>query len=158
MGFNCAREKAKFEREWEKLRAEYQAAGMSEDAIQKLYEYDWHCFCRNRAYARRAVQMPEVEIDDPNDERRSALFKKETALSTSFDETAFRERYAWKDTLEDHRLLSTIRQLTDEDLELLTFIVLEGHIQNELANRWECSQAAIVCRMRKIKKLFQTAL
>ena len=53
MGFNCAAEKAKFDREWAKLRKEYANAGMSEKSIQKIYEYDWHCFCRNRAYERK---------------------------------------------------------------------------------------------------------
>ena len=40
MGFNCAAEKAKFDREWAKLRKEYANAGMSEKSIQKIYEYD----------------------------------------------------------------------------------------------------------------------
>lgn len=35
MGFNCAAEKAKFDREWAKLRKEYANAGMSEKSIQK---------------------------------------------------------------------------------------------------------------------------
>ena len=65
MGFNCAQEKAKFDREWLRLRKEYTDAGMSEAAIQKIYEYDWYCFCRNRAYERRATQMPSLEIDSP---------------------------------------------------------------------------------------------
>ena len=82
MGFNCAQEKAKFDREWLRLRKEYTDAGMSETAIQKIYEYDWYCFCRNRAYERRATQMPSLEIDSPDDERRSALFRKNEALST----------------------------------------------------------------------------
>ena len=60
MGFNCAAEKAKFDREWAKLRKEYANAGMSEKSIQKIYEYDWHCFCRNRAYERRATKMPSI--------------------------------------------------------------------------------------------------
>ena len=30
MGFNCAQEKAKFDREWLRLRKEYTDAGMSE--------------------------------------------------------------------------------------------------------------------------------
>ena len=76
MGFNCAQEKAKFDREWLRLRKEYTDAGMSEAAIQKIYEYDWYCFCRNRAYERRVTQMPPLEIDSPDDERRSALFRK----------------------------------------------------------------------------------
>ena len=36
MGFNCAAEKAKFDREWAKLRKEYANAGMSEKSIQKI--------------------------------------------------------------------------------------------------------------------------
>ena len=88
MGFNCAQEKAKFDREWLRLRKEYTDAGMSEAAIQKIYEYDWYCFCRNRAYERRVTQMPPLEIDSPDDERRSALFRKNEALSASFDESS----------------------------------------------------------------------
>ena len=111
MGFNCAQEKAKFDREWLRLRKEYTDAGMSEAAIQKIYEYDWYCFCRNRAYERRATQMPPLEIDSPDDARRSALFRKNETLSVSFDESAFPDRYAWVDTLEDARLLRAIMKL-----------------------------------------------
>ncbi len=95
MGFNCAAEKAKFDREWAKLRKEYANAGMSEKSIQKIYEYDWHCFCRNRAYERRATKMPSIEIDGPDDDRRSALFRKSGVMSTTFDETGFQNRYAY---------------------------------------------------------------
>lgn len=153
MGFNCAQEKAKFDREWLRLRKEYTDAGMSETAIQKIYEYDWYCFCRNRAYERRATQMPSLEIDSPDDERRSALFRKNEALSTSFDESAFPDRYAWVDTLEDERLLRAIIKLNKKDLELLTYVTLEGHGQEELARRWGCTQAAVAIRMKKIKKI-----
>ena len=158
MGFNCAQEKAKFDREWLRLRKEYTDAGMSEAAIQKIYEYDWYCFCRNRAYERRATQMPPLEIDSPDDERRSALFRKNEALSASFDESAFPGRYAWIDTLEDARLLRAIMKLNKKDLELLTYVTLEGHGQEELARRWGCTQAAVAIRMKKIKKIFQTTL
>ena len=37
MGFNCAQEKAKFDREWLRLRKEYTDAGMSETAIQMTF-------------------------------------------------------------------------------------------------------------------------
>lgn len=143
--------KAKFDREWLRLRKEYTDAGMSETAIQKIYEYDWYCFCRNRAYERRATQMPPLEIDSPDDERRSALFRKNEALSASFDESAFPGRYAWIDTLEDARLLRAIMKLNKKDLELLTYVTLEGHGQEELARRWGCTQAAVAIRMKKLK-------
>ena len=40
MSFNKGYELKKFEAHWEKLRIEYAAAGMTEDAIQKMYDYD----------------------------------------------------------------------------------------------------------------------
>ena len=155
MGFNCAQEKAKFDREWLRLRKEYADAGMSETAIQKIYDYDWYCFCRNRAYERRATQMPSLEIDSPDDDRRSALLRKNEALFTSFDESSFPDRYAWVDTLEDLRLLQAIKTLSIEELEILTFLTLEEHSQKELAERWGCSQRAILKKFQKIKKIFQ---
>ena len=133
MGFNCAQEKAKFDREWLRLRKEYTDAGMSEAAIQKIYDYDWYCFCRNRAYE----------------------FRKNETLSVSFDESAFPDRYAWVDTLEDLRLLQAIKTLSIEELEILTFLTLEEHSQKELAERWGCSQRAISKKFQKIKKIFQ---
>ena len=42
MSFNKDYELKKFEAHWEKLRIEYAAAGMTEDAIQKMYDYDAH--------------------------------------------------------------------------------------------------------------------
>ena len=155
MGFNCAQEKAKFDREWLRLRKEYADAGMSEAAIQKINDYDWYCLCRNRAYERRATQMPPLEIDSPDDERRSALFRKNEALSTSFDESTFPNRYAWTDTLEDVRLVQRINQLDKDDLELLTFLVLENHSQSELAEKWGRSQKSISRQYKKSKKFFK---
>ena len=73
------------------------------------------------------------------------------ALSASFDESAFPGRYAWIDTLEDARLLRAIMKLNKKDLELLTYVTLEGHGQEELARRWGCTQAAVAIRMKKIK-------
>ena len=40
MSFNKGYELKKFEAHWEKLRIEYAAAGMMEDAIQKIYDYE----------------------------------------------------------------------------------------------------------------------
>lgn len=44
MGFNYAREKRKFDKEWEQLHQEYAAAGMSEAAIAQMKAFDWGCF------------------------------------------------------------------------------------------------------------------
>lgn len=53
MGFNYGREKRKFDKEWERLEAEYAAAGMDEAAIMAMKLYDWKWFCSERVYHNR---------------------------------------------------------------------------------------------------------
>lgn len=50
MSFNYGREKRKFDQEWERLQAEYEAAGMDEASIQEMKLYDWKWFCSQRVY------------------------------------------------------------------------------------------------------------
>lgn len=60
MSFNYNLEKAKFDKRWEKLREEYIAAGMTEEQIKAIYEYDWNEFNRNRAYYRHSLPLSEA--------------------------------------------------------------------------------------------------
>lgn len=39
MNYNSGNARRNFYAKWDKLREEYRAAGMKEDAIQKMYEY-----------------------------------------------------------------------------------------------------------------------
>ena len=49
MAWNNGLERKKFEAEQAKLTAEYRAAGMSEEQIQKMYEFDLGVFHGNRS-------------------------------------------------------------------------------------------------------------
>jgi DNA-directed RNA polymerase specialized sigma subunit len=153
MGFYYAIERKRFEQEWVKLRKEYEAAGMSPETIQQLYEFDLDFFRSQRIYENHTQVMPSEYISEDKS-RCSALFRKFENTIVSFDEADFLGRYAWIDAIEDQRLISLLRQLKNEDLELLTFLVLEEHSQRELARKWGCTQAAISQRYKKIKKFF----
>lgn len=89
MGFNYGKEKFIFDREWKKLREQYAEAGMSEEAIQELYDFDWSWFRMRRNYENRVQALPEGEKDEQKVDTHSKLFKKFTSLSTSFDEMEF---------------------------------------------------------------------
>lgn len=75
MGFNYARERKKFEREWAKLRKEYEEVGMSAEAIQSLYTFDLEVFRSERIYASHTQALPNEYITGDESER-SALFRK----------------------------------------------------------------------------------
>ena len=44
MGFNYSKEKRIFDKEWERLSEQYKKAGMNEEAIQELYDFDFRSF------------------------------------------------------------------------------------------------------------------
>lgn len=157
MGFNYAKERRKFEAEWRKLRREYEQAGMTPDAIDALYDFDLDGFRSRRRYETWTQPMPDGY---PSEDRvgTPSLRKNYKRLSTTFDEADFSGETAWLDTIEDPALLKRLRKLSKKDLELLRFLVLEEHTQEELARKWHCSQSSISNHFLRIKKFLRNFL
>ena len=65
MAFNKGYELKKFEAHWEKLRIEYAAAGMAEDAIQKMYDYDRQQFNSERTCIERTQESLHLRMKAP---------------------------------------------------------------------------------------------
>ena len=61
MGFNYAREKREFDREWNEKERWYRESGMSEDAIREMFEYDWREFNSTRKFYRHGDDDVDVE-------------------------------------------------------------------------------------------------
>lgn len=55
MGFNYGYEKKKFDSRWKRLEVEYCDAGMSEEQIAAMKEYDWAWFCSQRVFQNHTV-------------------------------------------------------------------------------------------------------
>lgn len=155
MGFNYAKEKAKFDAKWKKLRAEYENAGMRQEDIQAMHDYDWEVFCADRVYRNHTQDFPDEVLTGEERDRLSSLFRKYITFSVTFGIEDFEERFAWVDSLDNQHIIDRIRLLTADDLELLTFIVLEGHSQRELAQKKGCSQNTISKQFKKIKKFLK---
>ena len=62
MSFNKGYELKKFEAHWEKLCIEYAAAGMTEEAIQKMYDYDRQQFNSERTFVERTQEFTDVLV------------------------------------------------------------------------------------------------
>ena len=59
MGFNYGYEKKKFDSRWKRLEVEYCDAGMSEEQIAAMKEYDWAWFCSQRVFQNWIYQCAE---------------------------------------------------------------------------------------------------
>ena len=136
MAFCYAEEWKNFEYIWGKQQKEYREAGMSEETIQSLYEYDLAWFRSRRNYAIHTQELSE-----------QAEYARHT-------EENFAEGINWTDTVEDERLLRLLKKLTPSDREILRLIAEFGLTQREIAQRMGCSQTAVAKRLQAIRKLF----
>lgn len=75
MAFNKGYELKKFEAHWEKLRIEYAAAGMADDAIQKMYDYDRQQFNSERTCIERTQGLSNSSFECSEDETSPLMQK-----------------------------------------------------------------------------------
>lgn len=82
MGFNYGYEKKKFDSRWKRLEVEYCDAGMSEEQIAAMKEYDWAWFCSQRVFQNHTQPIPCEQYDEVCGQ--SQLFRKFASLSYQF--------------------------------------------------------------------------
>ena len=154
MSFNYEIEKRKFFEQWKHLEQQYQDAGMNETDIKQMREYDWQYFLSRRRYALHNQRFPDegINMDDPSE--NSTLLKKFTTMSTTINEEEI-NRFSWIDTLEDQRLLSGVGKLSTDELEMFTFLAIEGHTLEELAKKKGCTINTIHKKYSRAKKVFK---
>ena len=156
MGFNYAIEKAKFEREWTQLRVEYEKAGMSNEKINILHDYDWENFKKERIYAIHTQEFREAQYDNGNSqEDKSPLFKKFLSAISRWDNYAASTSTGWIEDITDERLAARLKELSQEDLELLTQIIIQGFTQSDLEQMGYGKQYKISRRISRLKNFLK---
>ena len=150
MSFNKGYELKKFEARWEKLRIEYAAAGMTEDAIQKMYDYDRQQFNAERTHLERTQELSTDTFECSEDENSPLMkrYREVTTVTDTYHET--KSGFAWIGEIENERLLSALENLSEDDLKLLTLYVYEGYNESEISKVFNVSQPAIHKRIMKI--------
>lgn len=139
MGFNYAREKRKFDEEWNEKERWYRESGMSEDAIREMYEYDWREFNSTRKFYRYGDD--DVNVESITEENEDAVNK------------AFSEE--WIELLDTSDLVRKVRKLPADYIEIIDLMVRENLTQKEIAGRMNCSQQNIAKKIEKIRKLLR---
>lgn len=151
MKFNYATEKIKFDHEQEKLAKQYREAGMSEEAIQEMYAYDYELFKKQRVFCQHN-QYLDVDSSFVDSERSSLLAKFMHEMSTEMSFAKEDERNSWIEDVTDEHLYELLHNLTEADLDLLTMLVIEGYTVVEVARLKEVSHQTISKRWKKIQK------
>lgn len=154
MEFNNGNERRKLNKKWERLRVQYQQAGMSEDAIQAMYAFDLGVLNSERSYVANTLAI--VGDGDDSTGRKSSDFKqyeKAIAVTDTYHET--RTRFAWVGEIKDKRLQEGLEKLSDEELRLITLYFRDEYSTVELSKVYGIAQQNISKRILKITKFLK---
>lgn len=149
MSFNNGNERRKLNAKWEQLRVQYREAGMSEDAIQAMYEFDLGVLNSERAYDANTVAVCAGE-DDVDARKAADLKQYEAAITVTDTYHETKSRFGWIGEIENERLLSALENLSEDDLKLLTLYAYEGYNESEISKVFNVSQPAIHKKIMKI--------
>ena len=150
MSFNKGYELKKFEAHWEKLRIEYAAAGMTEDTIQKMYDYDRQQFNSERIFVERTQEFTAPAYESSEEEASPLMLRYQEAITTKDTYHETKSKFAWIGEIEDERLLSALENLSDSDLELITLYAYEGYDTVEISKAFGTTKQNISKKIQRI--------
>ena len=150
MGFNYGLEKKNFDSQWAVTRKQYENAGMRNEAIQAMYDYDWSVFNANRSYQNHTQEMAAPSFEQSEESYSPLMNKYQEAVSVTDHYRETKSRFTWIGEIENERLLSALENLSEDDLKLLTLYAYEGYNESEISKVFNVSQPAIHKRIMKI--------
>ncbi len=157
MGINRGLERKKFDKTQESLKKQYIDAGMTDEQIQAIYEFDLHQFNRDLSYRSHTQPLFSIEENDMEEEAHNSLLHKYTGnLSVSQQPTESKDLW-WLDEIDDESLILGLMQLTKEELELIEDLAFRGLSQKEIARERGKSQSAISQNLATIRKKLKKA-
>ena len=152
MSYNSGNARRIFYTKWNKLWEEYRAAGMEEDAIRKLYEYDLAVFNNDRAHHRYDVEIPTA--DDSENQSDYVEYERATTVTDTYHET--KTRFAWVGEIKNERLQAGLEKLSDEELQLITLYFYEEYSTVELSKVYGIAHQNISKRIIKITNFLKS--
>ena len=154
MYFNYAYERRLFEQDQAKKRREYLRAGMSEEAIREMYEYDLYVFNNERKEIKHRAHYSEMLTYDTEtgDSRYMDMdeFPSQATLYTP-------NRYAWLEEIEDRKLFFTLLKMPIEYLDIITDLI-DQYQYDEIGKKMGVRKQAICNKVYRIRKKLKNVI
>ena len=155
MGFNYGLEKKNFDSQWAMIRKQYEDAGMSNEAIQAMYDFDWSVFNANRSYQNHTQEMAAPSFEQSEESYSPLMNKYQEAVSVTDTYHETKSRFAWIGEIENEQLLTALETLKTEDLEIITMYAYEGHDITEISKVYGVSRPTISIKIKRITKFLK---
>ena len=157
MEYNVAKERIKFFTEQDRLAKEYRKAGMTEEQIKVMFDYDYEVFKKERAFREHNnfMDLEAFEEECVLEDRAGVMDSFPDRFSTDLTYLNPWERYGWVERIEDPELYGSLKGLPESDLELITLYAMEGYLMKEIAEMLGISRQAVGKRIQKLKKFIK---
>ena len=155
MGFNYGLEKKNFDSQWAMTRKQYEDAGMSSEAIQAMYDFDWSVFNANRSYQNHTQEMAAPSFEQSEESYSPLMNKYQEAVSVTDTYHETKSRFAWIGEIENEQLLTALETLKTEDLEIITMYAYEGYAITEISKVYGVSRPTISIKIKRITKFLK---
>ena len=155
MGFNYGLEKKNFDSQWAVICKQYEDAGMSSEAVQAMYDYDWAAFNATRSYQNHTQEIATPTFEQSEESYSPLMNKYREAISVTEHYRETKSRFTWIGEIENERLLSALENLKDEDLEIITMYAYEGYDITEISKVYGVSRPTISIKIKRITKFLK---
>ena len=154
MEFNVAKERLKFFEEQDRLAREYRKAGMTEEQIKVMFDYDYEAFKKERVFCEHNIpivlkgfggkdtQMDESDLVYLN-------MEKFMAKTDTYDPA---DKYGWVEKVQDAKLYEALKNFSEKEIELMALYFIEGYTLQEIAEIRGNSKQAVSKKIEKLKK------
>ena len=123
---------------------------MTEDAIQKMYDYDRQQFNSERTFIERTQEFTAPAYESSEEEASPLMLRYQEAITTTDTYHETKSKFAWIGEIENERLLSALENLSEDDLKLLTLYAYEGYTVTEISKVLGVSQPTISIKIKRI--------
>ena len=138
MGFNYRQKRKEFEENWAKTLKQYIAAGMTQEQITAVREFDEELFRQERVYENRInVGLPDLNIQ-----------------RFSVKEDYFQNLSLHLDSALEDMLPGISQRITEQDRKVL-LLTYFGFTQDEIAVKLHMKQSTVSYHLDKLKKLLK---
>mgnify|MGYP004645956867 CR=1 FL=1 len=136
-----------------KLYKEYSEAGMTNEAIEVISQFDLDCFNRNRAAKRWGNSFSEVFEEDLECDMS---FQSCQPIQNDVYYAGY-SRFSWIEQVSDDVLYSRLQNLSNNDKELLTLLAFDGYSQTEISRIQGKTPSAISRKIMRLGKYLFSA-
>lgn len=150
MKYNHSAMRQRFMKKQKRLETQYRKAGMTEEAIHEMQEFDLSVFRSDRNELAHKAEIEEMIFYDRLTGESHYIDMDELPANAAMEIFHFDEN-TWVDDIENRALFTFVDSLSADSKRIL-FLMICGYTQLEIAGRMGISQSAISQKISVLEK------